>query len=303
MLKEKLEKEISREDIDTFIRYYLAVKNRELANKNRLYFAFKTFRKQMGGDIEDILKDMLIYAGYFKSIRNAKDEDKDKCSLVLARLNKLDVNTSIPLLFDLFSARDNGFLDDEELLKAFEIIENFIIRREICNLQTNVYNKLFVSIGAEVSGYVEKSEVGYLEAFEYAILSKTGRSRFPNNHDLSDKFMGFELYNAKPAVKKYILERLENFSSKEKIAVEEQIDDGTLTIEHIMPRTLTKEWKDALGENWELIHTKYKDTIGNLTLTAYNSDYSNLPFLKKRDMDGKGFTYSKLSLNQYIKNQ
>lgn len=300
---ERLEKEISREDIDTFIRYYLAVKNRELANKNRLYFAFKTFRKQMGGDIEDVLKDMLVYAGYFKSIRNAKDDDKDKCSLVLARLNKLDVNTAIPLLFDLFSARDNGFLDDEELLKAFEIIENYIIRREICNLQTNVYNKLFVSMGAEVSGYVEKSEVGYLEAFEYAILSKTGRSRFPNNHDLSDKFMGFELYNAKPAVKKYILERLENFSSKEKVAVEEQIDDGTLTIEHIMPRTLTKEWKDALGENWELIHTKYKDTIGNLTLTAYNSDYSNLPFLKKRDMDGKGFTYSKLSLNQYVKNQ
>lgn len=298
---ERLEKEISREEIDTFIRYYLAIKTRELANKNRLYFAFKSFKKDFNGDIEDILKDMLIFAEYFKSIRNA--DNNDKCSRVLFRLNKLDVNTVIPLLFDLFSAKDSGLMDDDELLEAFEIIENYIIRREICNLQTNVYNKLFVSLGAEISGYVEKLEVDYLEAFKYAILSKTGRSRFPNNHDLSERFILFELYNAKPAVRKYIFERMENFASKEKVAVEQLIDDGTFTIEHIMPRTLTKEWKEALGDNWELIHTKYKDTIGNLTLTAYNSDYSNLPFLKKRDMDQKGFVYSKLSLNNYVKIQ
>lgn len=109
------------------------------------------------------------------------------------------------------------------------------------------------------------------------------------------------MYNAKPYVRKYILERLENWNNREQIAVEEQIDDGTLTIEHIMPQTLTEEWKEALGMGWELTHTKYVDTLGNLTLSAYNSDYSNLSFLKKKNMPGKGFIHSKLQLNEYLK--
>lgn len=85
------------------------------------------------------------------------------------------------------------------------------------------------------------------------------------------------------------------------MAVEDQIDNAELTIEHIMPQTLTAEWKDCLGDNWELTHSKYKDTVGNLTLTAYNSDYSNLSFAKKKSLQDKGFLYSKLSLNSYIK--
>lgn len=99
------------------------------------------------------------------------------------------------------------------------------------------------------------------------------------------------------------MERLENCGNRERVAVEELITDGTLTIEHIMPQTLTEEWKRSLGEQWELIHGKYIDTVGNLTLSAYNADYSNLSFTKKKTMPNKGFAYSKLQLNAYIKMQ
>lgn len=85
--------------------------------------------------------------------------------------------------------------------------------------------------------------------------------------------------------------------------MEDLITDGTLTIEHIMPQTLTEEWKRNLGEQWELIHGKYIDTVGNLTLSAYNADYSNLSFTKKKTMPNKGFACSKLQLNAYIKMQ
>lgn len=81
-------------------------------------------------------------------------------------------------------------------------------------------------------------------------------------------------------MRKYILERLENFGIRELIDVEKLVDDKTLTIEHVMPQTLSDEWKKHLGENWELIQTKYLNTPGNLTLTAYNSDYSNSLFEK-----------------------
>ena len=228
--------------------------------------------------------------------KNAKDDE------FYTRLNKLEVNSCTPLLFNLFMANKNSHLSNEEFEKACCIIENYIVRRIICGLPTNQINKMFATIGSEILRIIDKDGVSYYEAFQSAILSKTGKSRFPTDHDFSDKFTQYEVYNARPIVKKYILERLEKYGTKEKVAVEEQVDDGTLTIEHIMPQTLTDEWKKELGANWEITYTKYLNTIGNITLTAYNSDYSNLSFIKKRDMKDKGFKSSKLSLNQMLKN-
>lgn len=298
----KLESKVSKEDINKFIRYYLAVKTRELANENRLYFAFKSYREKNNNlKIEDILGDMLIYADFYDKIRNSKISDKASYLNIIARINKLEVNTVTPLLFDLLYAKQQSLLTKEELTESISIIESYIARRIICGLPASALNKIFVSMGAEIQRYIDKNGATFMDALKYSILSKTGKSRFPTDHDFAEKFITYELYNAKPNTRKYFLERLENYKNRERIAVEEQIDNGELTIEHIMPQTLTKEWKESLGDNWELIHSKYIDTVGNLTLTAYNSDYSNLSFNRKKNLADKGFDYSKLSLNAYIK--
>lgn len=296
---EILEQKVNRDEINKFIRYYLATKNNELPNEKHLYYAFKQYKQGYDIQAEELLRDILQYADFYRIIKNAKETDGGYTE-VLARLNKLEVNSCTPLLFDLLMANKKGKLSDDDLEKACVIIENYIARRIICGLPTNQINKLFAAMGSEIRRNVEKDGLSYYDAFQTAILSKTGRSRFPSEHEFADKFIQYEIYNARPVVKKYILERLENYGSKEKIAVEEQVDDGTLTIEHIMPQTLTEEWKKELGENWEVTYTKYINTIGNITLTAYNSDYSNLSFTKKRDMKEKGFKYSKLSLNQML---
>lgn len=300
---EVLEKTILKQDLSKFIRYYLAKKTRALPDEKKLYFAFKTYREETisGDSIDNLLADMLKYAAYYKQIKTAKVTD-DKYHGRLARINKLEINTVIPLLFDLFEAYDNKKLTDDELNDAVGIIENYIVRRIVCGLPTSMLNKTFVYIGEEVSRYVVKDRTNYIDALKYAILSKTGKSRFPNDRDFMEKFEMFELYNAKSSVRKYIFERLENYKSKERVAVEDQIEKGQLTIEHIMPQTLTAEWQKHLGGNYELIHAKYKDTIGNLTLTAYNSDYSNFTFERKRDMPDKGFACSKLELNKFLAN-
>lgn len=297
---EKLENIVSKNNVDIFIRYYLSVKRRELANERTLYFPFKEFRRDFKGSTEDLLKDMLKYAKYYQEIRIAKGKG-DTYLATLARINKLQVNTSYPLIFDLYEAKNSGKLNENEFCEALKIIESYVVRRFICGLSTNPLNKIFVSLGAEIEKAVEKYDVSYLDAFVAQIISITGKSRFPSDRDLEDKFATYELYNAKPYLKKYIFERLENSSTKELIAVEEQIDEGTLTIEHIMPQKMTPDWKAALGQQWELVYSKYKDTPGNLTLTAYNSEYSNLVFEKKRDMPQKGIKYSKLFLNEYVK--
>ena len=297
---EKLEQKVSKEDINKFIRHYLAVKTRDLANESKLYFVFKNYREHSTSSIENILSDMLVYADIYNTIRSAKVTDSSYLGNI-ARINKLEVNTVTPLLFDLFYAKSIGQLSENDMSSAINVIESYIARRIVCGLPTNVLNKLFVYTGAEIQKYMEQNGATYLDALKYAILSKTGKSRFPNDHDFVEKFVSFELYNTKPSARKYFFERLENYNSRERVAVEDQIDSGDLTIEHIMPQTLTDEWKLALGEKWELIYTKYIDTVGNLTLTAYNSDYSNLTFHKKKNLQDKGFLQSKLSLNAYIK--
>lgn len=297
---EPLEKTITKNDVDKFIRYFLSVKNHELASDKNIYFEFKSYAIRQGNDAEAILQDMLMYAEFYKIIKTASGID-NSYNAVLARINKLEINMTIPLMFDLFAANKEGRISVEELTECFQILESYLVRRIICGLSTNALNKLFVGLALEIDKYTSKDHIRYVEAFKYAILSKRGKSRFPNDHDFRDKFSTYELYNAKPYVKKYILERLENWNNREQVAVEEQIDNGTLTIEHIMPQTLTDEWKEVLGDSWELVHTKYIDTPGNLTLSAYNSDYSNLSFQKKKNMPEKGFIHSKLQLNAYLK--
>lgn len=297
---EPLEELVDRKDITKFFRYYLDVKLRRNVAEKKLYAEFKLYRENSNLPMEEIMEDILKYAEYFKIIVCPRDK-KTVYSDVLERINKLEVNTCIPLIMDIFNAEDDGRISSEDALLTVEIIENYIVRREICGLETNQLNKVFVSLGAEIQRAIEDDNVEYFEAFKREILKKSGKARFPNNHDFADRFITYELYNAKSSMRKYFLERLENCNSKEKVAVEEQIAEGTLTIEHIMPQTLTPEWKKALGEGWELVHTKYLDTPGNLTLTAYNSDYSNSSFDKKKNLTQKGFAYSKLSLNSYIK--
>lgn len=297
---EPLEQTVGHEDLDKFIRYYLAVKTRELYSENRLYFEFKDYRRDSHLPIESIFKDMNEYAGYYNAIVNPEKE-KTEYSEILERINKLTVKTYIPLAMDLFKAKSDGRISPVNMGKALEVIENYIVRREVCNLPANVFNKLFVQIGAEVDKEVNEGKADYYEAFCRKLLSRKGRSRFPNNHEFCEYFVSYDLYDAKPGMKKYILERLENFGNKELVAVEKLIDEKILTIEHIMPQTLNEEWKKQLGKDWELIQTKYLNTPGNLTLTAYNSDYSNNSFQKKKEMPEKGFRFSKLSLNDYMK--
>ncbi|GAA9356344.1 hypothetical protein UBN96_05590 [Helicobacter pylori] len=116
--------------------------------------------------------------------------------------------------------------------------------------------------------------------------------KFPKDSEFKDSFITIDFYKFKK--NKYFLERLENFDTKE------PVDTQKCNIEHIMPQTLTPEWQRDLGENFQAIHEKYLHTIGNLTLTGYNYEYSNKPFQEKIDMEN-GFKQSSLKLNQSLK--
>ncbi|WRB66355.1 DUF262 and DUF1524 domain-containing protein [Helicobacter pylori] len=271
---------------DRFVRHYLTIKTRDTPNIKKVYVALKDYRQKEGIGIEDLLKDLQKYCGYFCQIVFKKEADKD-LNKALGFLVDLEMDVIYPLLLELYSDYNDGVLSKADFIPIIALIESYICRRAVCGLGTNSLNKIFPSF----TKHIQKDE--YFESLKAYFGSLTNNQRFPNNDEFKDCFIAINFYNLKEK-KKYFFERLENFDT------EEPINTKGLTIEHIMPQTLTEEWERDLGENFQAIHDKYLHTIGNLTLTGYNNEYSNKSFQEKRGME-KGFKDSPLRLNQGLR--
>ncbi len=228
---------------------------------------------------------MQKYCGYFCQIAFKKEADKD-LNKALGFLVDLETDVIYPLLLELYSDYSDGVLSKADFIPIIYLTESYICRRAVCGLGTNSLNKIFPSFTKKI----DKKQ--YLKSVEKHFGSLKGNQRFPNNDEFKDSFITIDFYKFKK--NKYFLERLENFDTKE------PVDTQKCNTEHIMPQTLTPKWQRDLGENFEAIHEKYLHTIGNLTLTGYNSEYSNKPFKEKRDMEN-GFKQSPLRLNQSLK--
>ncbi|WRF76153.1 DUF262 and DUF1524 domain-containing protein [Helicobacter pylori] len=273
-----------------FVRHYLTIKIGKIPNEKRVYEAFKDYQQKEGIEIEDLLKDLQKYCGYFCQIAFKKEADKD-LNKALSFLVDLEMDVVYPLLLELYSDYKDGVLSKQDFIPIIALTESYICRRAVCGLGTNSLNKVFPSFTKKI----DKKQ--YLKSVEEHFGSLTGNQKFPNDFEFKDSFITKELYcrnKTKKKKTKYFLERLENFDTKEPVNTQE------CTIEHIMPQKLTEEWKKDLGENFQAIHDKYLHTIGNLTLTGYNEKYSNNSFKEKRDMEN-GFKQSPLKLNQSLK--
>ncbi|GAA8517541.1 DUF262 and DUF1524 domain-containing protein [Helicobacter pylori] len=269
---------------DRFVRHYLTIKTREIPNINKVYVAFKDYRQKEGIGIEDLLKDLQKYCGYFCRIVFKKEADKD-LNKALGFLVDLEMDVIYPLLLELYSDYSDGVLSKDDFRRSIALIESYICRRAVCGLGTNSLNKVFPSF----TKHIQKDE--YFKSLKAHFGSLTEKQRFPNNDEFKKLFITIDFYNFKK--RNIFFERLENFDRKERVYTHEY------TTEHIMPQTLTEEWERDLGENFQEIHDKYLHTIGNLTLTGYNTEYSNKSFQEKRDME-KGFKDSPLMLNQSL---
>ncbi|WP_120967930.1 DUF262 and DUF1524 domain-containing protein [Helicobacter pylori] len=271
---------------DRFVKHYLTIKIGKIPNEKRVYEAFKDYQQKEGIEIEDLLKDLQKYCGYFCQIAFKKEADKD-LNKALSFLVDLEMDVVYPLLLELYSDYSDGVLSKQDFIPIIYLTESYTCRRAVCGLGTNGLNKIFASFTKKIN----KDQ--YLESIKAHFLSlETTKGKFPKDSEFKNLFITIDFYSLKE--KKYFFERLENFDTKEPVNTKE------CTIEHIMPQTLNLEWERDLGENFQAIHDKYLNTIGNLTLTGYNTEYSNRSFQEKKDME-KGFKQSPLKLNQSLK--
>lgn len=285
-------------DVSSFVRDYLSIKQQSTPNINSVYPAFKKYVKDAEqADIEPLLKDLLEYAKRYAILLKGSHPD-ERLNGCIYRLNRLSTSVIRPFLLEALRLRESDVLTTDELIEIFQFTESYLFRRTICDLPTNALNKIFLLLHREIIR-MDGSEKNYAEKFKFALLSKRERARYPSDDEFAECMSTRNIYGMNPKNKLYLFERLENAGTEETKDVWGHLDRGEYSIEHIMPQHLTAAWVNALGEDHEDIHTNWLHRLANLTLTAYNSRYSNSPFADKRDM-AHGFKDSGLRVNQWI---
>ena len=286
--------------VSDFFKDYLTLKlNRTVVIKD-IYFTFKDYVKKNNDDVEVLLKDLLEYSKLYAIILNPM-QYQNSFTAVLVRLSQLEFTVIFPVVLAILKRWSEKNLTDQEVTELLRVTEIFLFRRLIVGLATNALSKIFATLDKDVTKKAQSSQLAsYAEIYKYVLLNKEESSHFPNDEEFEQALFSRNIYAMSSKNKAYLFSFLENEESKEQINVIERIKDGTYTIEHIMPQTLSPVWQKELGEKSQQIHEQWLHTLPNLTLTGYNSKYSNRPFKDKLDVEN-GFKDSNLRLNQYVR--
>ena len=274
------------EHFDDFMRYFLTVKEGELPNKNRVYEVFKTYSRgflQTSGIVSDLVADVQNFARYYCAME-LNQEKNAVLSEAFGDLRDLKANVAYPLLLAIYDRFASGKISSDEFERVVRLVESYVFRRSVCDIPTNSMNRTFESFAKGLS------DERYLESIEATFVALPSRARFPRDEEFRRALVSRDLYNYPR--RSYWLRRIENHNRKERVRVDDY------TIEHIMPQNenLSAAWKSELGPDWRQTHETWLHTLGNLTLTGYNSEYGDRTFNEKRDMPG-GFRESPLRVN------
>lgn len=222
---------------------------------------------------------------------------------ILKRLALLEMTVVNPFLFAVLERHNDGNIGEDDMRRVLAAIESYLFRRLVCEVPTNALNKIFATLNNDADRLID-DDADYVDAVIYVLEKKSSTGRFPADEEFEEKVRTRDFYNMRPKNKVYYFNRLENEDSYEIVNVPEMMlaKEHGLSVEHVMPQTLTEVWKKDLGPDHDRIHETWKNRIANLTLTAYNGKYSNRPFSEKLTMKD-GFIDSPLPLNKWIAQQ
>ncbi|MDD2476964.1 MAG: DUF262 domain-containing protein [Dysgonamonadaceae bacterium] len=256
------------DNLTEFIRHYL-MKSGAVIKQSDVYFSLK--ERINKADALNSLEELSRFAGYYGKLLNPNKEERQALRLVLERLNRIEVNTAYPFLLNCYEDHTKNIISLDEFVEVIKIIENFAIRRFVCNVSTKNLSKIFPSLYSQV----QDKTLGFVDGVKMILQTKG----YPMDLEFKARIQDVKLYGGgERALKaKLILETIErSYQHKEQVPLD------NFSIEHIMPQTLTEDWQVYLGEDWEVTHELMLHTIGNLTLTRYNSELSNLDFASKK---------------------
>lgn len=272
---------------DEFMRFFLVIHTGNYRiRKDEVYTEFKAYSRSH--DDEPLLAALLQFARYYCCIALGNEKDSDLAPL-FHDIRELRADVCYPMLIEIYQDYEQNLLTKEEFVEILLLVESYVFRRAICDIPTNSQRQTFATFNRKLK------KDRYLESVKATFMLLPSYRRFPKDDEFRRHLQTRNLYKFNR--RSYWLRRFENFGRKERVMVQDY------TIEHIMPQNaeVSVAWKEALGDDWERVHEQYLHTLGNLTLTGYNSEYSDRPFAEKRDMEG-GFAQSPLKLNEGLGN-
>ncbi|MGH7197066.1 MAG: DUF262 domain-containing protein [Candidatus Saccharimonadales bacterium] len=322
-----------KDPITDFFRYYLISKKQ---SNIKLPEVYPEFKKQFGRHVGDEQEKELVDKFYSDIKRSLKfyellklaDTSKVKNSAefgqyagiaeTIFRLRYMRVDIYIPFAMSALGYHADGQLTDDELVTVFKLLESYFSRRIIVNYYVTSVDRFMASLHKQALDYLRRDkEAKYVEVLKYIFLTQTGQTQMPNNDDFELAVRTYPFYEQHGnSILCYVLASTDAKNKESKATLRRMVEDGFQpTIEHIMPQTINsgeygQSWKNMLGEDYERIHSEYLHTLANLTLTGYNSEYSNRAFNGFQDKDKKtlvvkgvavGFDASPLPINDWIK--
>ena len=273
--------------MDRFFRDYLTMKITRIPKQDRVYEEFKLYHLNCEfGTIRELCQDLITYAKYYTDMVFKRSSNPALKSLY-EDINDLRMEVSYPFLLKVHNDYAEGIISEDDLKLIIRLCISYVFRRSICDIPTNSLNKTFATLRNEIR------QDDYVNSIKAFFVMRDDYKEFPNDDKFTAAFVSRDIYTMRS--RNFILSHLENYGNKAPIIIE------NYTIEHIIPQnsSLSPEWQQMLGANWREVQKTYLHTIGNLTLTAYNSEMSDHPFMVKMDMEG-GFKESALRLNAYV---
>ena len=281
-----------RSEFDKFVKDFLTLQMRpgtplkaaEIYHEFRSFFS-RTVEKR---GVDGILSDLRRFGTYYTAF-SLGQEKQPALKEAFARLRSL-IEVASPVVLTLYYYHERAkTLSADEFIEAIELLESFVFRRSVCDLQTRSLGQIFASLAYRIT------ETQPLLSLKVALYRQGKKRRFPNDAEFREALETRDVYDMRTCF--YLLDRLENFSK-------ERIDTALFTIEHVMPQNedLRPEWRKMLGGDWQSVQETWLHRLGNLTLTGYNSTYSDRPFAEKKTIAG-GFSDSPLRLNKFIREQ
>lgn len=303
--------DINKDFITDFFRMYLVS---TLQRDVKIEHVYPEFKRQFEtaiadqSDIESINKfydAILRQLDHYLFLKFNRDENGQYSAFrdLGFRLNFLKIEIVYPFLMKVLDRHFSDELSKEDTVKIFEIIESFLTRRIICNFATTGLNKFFSILDKEIkSNIADTPNAQYVDVFIYVLVERTGMTHMPTDAEVEAAIGSNPFYTQRSWYNNFVLSSVDDKLQSKESALLKQIASGDveLSIEHVMPQTLNKDWREMLGDEYEQVHDQYLHTLANLTLTGYNSKYSNNSFETKKTIEN-GFNQSPLLINSFVK--
>lgn len=301
--------------VSDFVRDYLTAKTTHIPAIRDVYTKFKQYKTDNYKESsEDLLIDMKKYAHYLFMAEKGSTHST-KINRILQRISLLGMTVLHPFEMNLMKDFEEETITENDMCSLLEVIETYVLRRSICELPTNTLNKTFAVLYDNAINLSSKEGISLYESVVYLLMSRPGNARFPKDDEFKDAWRKKNIYKM-TAYKVYIFFCLNGGKSPEgdtsiiKKMLPDENGKTVLSIEHIMPQKLSSDWISELGgkEEANRIHDFWVDNVANLTLTAFNSPYSNNRFKDKLNFKNNkdeeiGFSASPLPINAFIKQQ